>query len=201
MPNKLLDSILDEDEIIDDIEEWEDSQSLIEKIEDSVNELIDPDFNEKKWENSSSYDLISAYLREIWEYKRLSKEEVLELWAKIKNWDSFASKKLFQANLRFVVYIAKRWIFQNRWLSLLDLIQAWNIWLLKASEKFDIDKGKNFTNYAKDKISAEINKVINKEWKNIYIPPGFEKLLYDFKKINKKKYFRKMNWINRWTIN
>ncbi|MCK9272837.1 RNA polymerase sigma factor RpoD/SigA [Candidatus Gracilibacteria bacterium] len=191
MPNKLLDPILDEDEIIDDIEEGEDFQLLIEKIEDSVNELIDPDFNEKKGGDNTRYDLISAYLREIGKYKLLTKEEELALGIKIKNGDSFASKQLFQANLRFVVYIAKRGIFQNRGLSLLDLIQAGNIGLLKASQKFDIDLGKNFTNYAKHKISAEINEAISKGGKDIYIPPGFEKLLYDFRTINRKNILEK----------
>ena len=63
---------------------------------------------------------LSNYFREISEINLLSPEEEIELAKRIKQNDLKALKKLVNANLRFVVSVAKN--YQNHGLSLEDLI-------------------------------------------------------------------------------
>ncbi|WGH24573.1 MAG: RNA polymerase sigma factor RpoD/SigA [Candidatus Shikimatogenerans bostrichidophilus] len=58
----------------------------------------------------------------------------------------YAQNLLIKSNLRFVVSIAKQ--YQNQGLSLSDLINEGNIGLIKAAEKFDVNRGYKFISYA-----------------------------------------------------
>jgi RNA polymerase primary sigma factor len=57
-----------------------------------------------------------------------------------------ARKRLIQANLRLVVSVARK--YQNRGLTLLDLIQEGNIGLMRAADKFKPELGFKFSTYA-----------------------------------------------------
>jgi RNA polymerase primary sigma factor len=72
-----------------------------------------------------------------------------------------AGRLLFQANLRFVVHLAKRY----RWseMSMMDLIQEGNIGLLHAVEKFDHRKGTRFSTYAAWWIKQAIGRAITRQ--------------------------------------
>ncbi|MCB0508387.1 MAG: sigma-70 family RNA polymerase sigma factor [Chitinophagales bacterium] len=89
---------------------------------------------------------IDKYLTEISKLPMLSEEEEVEVAKKIRNGDTAAMEKLINANLRFVVSVAKQ--YQNQGLSLNDLINEGNVGLIKAATKFDETKGFKFISYA-----------------------------------------------------
>ncbi len=89
---------------------------------------------------------IDKYLQEIGEVPLLSTEEEITLVQQIKQGDHRALEKLTEANLRFVVSIAKQ--YQNKGLSLGDLINEGNLGLMKAAKRFDETRGFKFISYA-----------------------------------------------------
>jgi RNA polymerase primary sigma factor len=89
---------------------------------------------------------IDKYLNEISKLPMVSEEEEVALAIKIRKGDQMAANRLVQANLRFVVSVAKQ--YQNQGLSLNDLINEGNIGLIKAAHKFDETKGFKFISYA-----------------------------------------------------
>ena len=89
---------------------------------------------------------LKKYLDEIKDTKTLSKEEEAELAQRIHNGDKKAKEELINANLKFVVYVAKN--YQHRGLDLGDLINEGNIGLIEAAERFDGTKGYKFISYA-----------------------------------------------------
>ncbi len=89
---------------------------------------------------------LEVYFKEINRYELLSREEESELAARIREGDQDALRRLVNANLRFVVTVAKRYLHQG--LSLADLINEGNIGLLKAADRFDETRGFKFISYA-----------------------------------------------------
>lgn len=89
---------------------------------------------------------LDKYLQEISREPLISPEREVELAQRIKKGDKIALEKLTRANLRFVVSVAKQ--YQNKGLSLSDLINEGNLGLIKAAEKFDPTKGFKFISYA-----------------------------------------------------
>lgn len=89
---------------------------------------------------------LEIYFKEINRYALLSREEESELASRIHHGDQEALKCLVNANLRFVVTVAKRYVHQG--LTLADLINEGNIGLLKAADRFDETRGFKFISYA-----------------------------------------------------
>ena len=89
---------------------------------------------------------LDRYLNEISKIPLISAEREVELAIKIRNGDQSALHELTQANLRFVVSVAKQ--YQNQGLSLSDLINEGNLGLLKAAGRFDETRGFKFISYA-----------------------------------------------------
>jgi len=113
---------------------------------------------------------LQNYLREISKYKTLSREEEHELGIRAKNGDAQALNRLIQANLKFVVKIAAR--YQNRGLSLSELISEGNIGLIKAIEKFDPEKEIKLISYAIWWIKQRIMLAVSEKSSLIRVPLG-----------------------------
>ena len=89
---------------------------------------------------------LDKYLQEIGEVSLIDAKEEVRLAKLVKQGDQDALNKLVQANLRFVVSVAKQ--YQNQGLSLGDLINEGNLGLIKAAKRFDETKGFKFISYA-----------------------------------------------------
>lgn len=104
---------------------------------------------------------IGQYLNEIGQYKLLTSEEMKELFIKYNEGDESAKELLINSNLRLVVQIAKRFYYSN--VQLADLIQEGNIGLIKAIEKFDIQRDFKFSTYAIPMIKQIMQRYIEEK--------------------------------------
>ncbi len=89
---------------------------------------------------------LDQYLRDVSRHELISPEREKELGARAQAGDEDAVQELARANLRFVISVAKK--YQNRGVSLTDLIQEGNVGLVTAARKFDPDQGVKFISYA-----------------------------------------------------
>lgn len=113
---------------------------------------------------------LKDYLQEISKFKVLSIEEERELGRQIKEGNKYAREKLIKANLRFVITCAKH--YQNRGLTLEDLIEEGNIGLCKAADKWDESKGFRFITCAVWWIRQCITKALTSKSRTIRVSQG-----------------------------
>lgn len=96
--------------------------------------------------NEGSLDAKTQYLKEVKQYKLLSKEEERELFKQYKAGSKQAFDKLVESNLRLVYKFAIKRL--GNGMDILDLAQEGNIGLIKAIQQFDYTKGYKFSTYA-----------------------------------------------------
>ena len=119
-------------------------------------------------DSSSASNAMKMYLKEIEEYKMLTASEEIELAKEIDNSIPEAKEKFINANYRLVDKIKKKYRKEN--VDMLDLIQAGNIGLIKAVEKYDYKKGFKFSTYATWWIKQSITRYIDDCENTIRIP-------------------------------
>ncbi len=91
-------------------------------------------------------DSLYRYLKDVASSKPLTAQEEVFLARRIKKGDLEARRKLVEANLRFVITVARE--YQNQGVPLADLISAGNLGLITAAERFDETRGFKFISYA-----------------------------------------------------
>jgi RNA polymerase primary sigma factor len=111
---------------------------------------------------------LNIYLREISRIPLLTRDEEYELAKRVRKGDPKAREKLVASNLRFVVKIAKA--YQNRGISLVDLINEGNLGLIRAVGKFDERKGVRFISYAIWWIRQALLRSIAEQSKIVRLP-------------------------------
>ena len=111
---------------------------------------------------------LEKYLQEIGHQDLLTADEEVELAQQIKKGDRKALERLTKANLRFVVYVAQQ--YQNKGLSLPDLINEGNLGLIKAAERYDETRGFKFISYAVWWIRQSILQAIAEQSRIVRLP-------------------------------
>ena len=128
-------------------------------------------------------DCLGNYLAEIAHSKPLSPADEVNLARKIKQGDERARNRLVEANLRFVVSVAKE--YQNRGVPLADLVSAGNMGLITAAERFDEDKGFKFISYAVWWIRQAILQTLAEQSRTVRLPLNKIGLLYKISKASR----------------
>ncbi len=104
---------------------------------------------------------LNKYLDEIGRETLLTDAQERELSAKILSGDQKALARLVEANLRFVVSVAKQ--YQGRGVAMEDLVSEGNLGLMKAASKYDATKGVRFVNFAVVYVRQFIEKAIDQQ--------------------------------------
>ena len=138
---------------------------------------------------------VQIYLKEIENIPVLSREEE-EIYARrAAKGDEEAKKKLIVSNLRFVVSIAVK--YQNLGLPLIDLINEGNMGLIRAVEKFDVDKGFKFISYARWWIRHFILKAIFEQSTSVKLPLKYATQLSKIADDDESELLKKLRQIYR----
>ncbi|HZL10247.1 MAG TPA: RNA polymerase sigma factor RpoD/SigA [Prolixibacteraceae bacterium] len=111
---------------------------------------------------------LDKYLNEVGRIGLLTTEEEIELAKKIKKGDQDALEILIKSNLRFVISVAKQ--YQNKGLSLPDLINEGNLGLIKAAQRFDETRGFKFISYGVWWIRQSIMQALAEQSRMIRLP-------------------------------
>lgn len=180
-----IDGPSDEDILIDESEEEEQlSNESLEKLAATVkvNDPVRMYLKEIGNIPLLSHDQEVAYAREIqagkeakakldeigWDNNGTVSDEEYQHLLDVEEKGEIARDKLAEANLRLVVNSAKK--YTDRGLAFLDLIQEGNMGLLRAVEKFEVDKGFKFSTYATWWIRQAITRAVADQARTIRIP-------------------------------
>ena len=110
----------------------------------------------------------NKYLDEIGRESLLTTDEERQLSERIQQGDQRALNKLIEANLRFVVSVARQ--YKGQGVEMEDLVSEGNMGLMKAAAKFDASKGVRFVNYAVVQIRQQIEKAIEQQTRQQNMP-------------------------------
>ncbi len=125
-------------------------------------------------------EALERYLQDIGRAEMISPEEEVELSIRIQRGDRLALSRLVNANLRFVVSVAKQ--YQSKGLGLIDIINEGNVGLIKAAQRFDPTRGFKFISYAVWWIRQSILQAISEKSRLVRLPSNQEGLISKIKK-------------------
>ncbi len=132
-------------------------------------------------------DSIKLYLKEVAKIPTIPKEEMKEIKERLRQGDEKVKERLIKGNLRLVISVAKK--YNRPGVELNDLIEAGNMGLIAASNKYDPDRGTKFSTYAYDWIKEYISRSVLDHTRAIHIPVyiyhNFQKIIRAWDKISK----------------
>ncbi len=127
---------------------------------------------------------LDIYLHEINKTPLLTRDQERALAQRIRKGDKKALDGLVQANLRFVVSIAKQ--YANQGLSLEDLINEGNLGLIKAAHRFDEERGFKFISYAVWWIRQAMLQALAEHSRIVRLPLNRAGTLYRIGKVSRQ---------------
>jgi RNA polymerase primary sigma factor len=149
--------------------------------DEPLDTLLDTEDTDQREETrDTSRANLAVYLREIGRIPLLTREQEVELAARVRAGDEKAKERMVEANLRLVVQVARRYI--NRGLALPDLIEEGNLGLLRAVDKFEPDRGTRFSTYATWWIRQAVTRALANQARTIRLPVHVEMLLGRYRK-------------------
>lgn len=104
-------------------------------------------------------------------YRRLTAKEERSLGRRVRKGDEAAVTELVEANLPFVMHIAKRYFSPGMTRS--DIIQEGNLGLVEAARTFKYWKGVRFCSYASWGILKRIRRALEKKSGIVHLPTNF----------------------------
>ena len=123
-------------------------------------------------------DLLDIYLGEIGSVPLLTHAQLLALATRARDGDGEARKRIIMGNLRLVVHIARG--YRNRGLPLLDLIEEGNLGLIRATDRFEPERGLRFSTYATIWIRQAILRGIAEQARSLRIPVQMVQQMHRF---------------------
>jgi RNA polymerase primary sigma factor len=191
-------SLPDDDDELPFGDEPEDSGDEEEPEDAGSQEMLENDIsNDAGYQHAiDSDDVVGLYLKEAGRVPLLTAEEEVMLskrmeaavWAKEKielmaedlPWSEeqslreivvdgeMAQEHLIRANARLVISVAKKYI--GRGVPFLDLIQEGNIGLIRATNKFEYQRGHKFSTYATWWIRQAVSRAVADQGRTIRVP-------------------------------
>lgn len=135
---------------------------------------------------------LNIFFKEVSKLPRINPDQEIELANKIQEGDENAINKLVEANLRFVISVAKQ--YQNKGLPLVDLIQEGVFGCREAAKRWDPTRGFKFISYAVCWIRQAIIKAISDQCRTIRMPMNqvvymtkINKAVEEFEQLNSRK--------------
>jgi RNA polymerase primary sigma factor len=123
-------------------------------------------------------DTLRLYLKDISRFPQLTLAEEQALAQRAKSGDEDASWRLVEANLRFVVSLAKK--YARSGYPLHELINEGNLGLIEAASRFDPERGVRFVTYAGWWVRQSILAAIARYGQVFHLPPKLKHELYRF---------------------
>ena len=146
---------------------------LVKDEEEKEENITNNDFNNDVIVDDYTDDPVKQYLKEIGKIPTFSEDEEKEIFRKYNNAIDEKEKikisqEIVTANLKLVVSIAKKYVKPSY--SILDVIQDGNIGLMKAIDKYDLNRGYKFSTYAPWWIKQSITRALSEKSRMIRLP-------------------------------
>lgn len=113
---------------------------------------------------------VESFLQDASKHPLLTIEEEVMLAKGVQQGDEEAMNRIYEANLRFVVSVAKQ--YQDRGLTMEELVEAGKEGLMMASKKFDPSRKFKFISYAVWHIRQAIQQAISEHDSNVETVEG-----------------------------